>query len=383
MSARIGEAGSPWHTPASKAIPGCAGGSSSSVIEPAIFTVQPCPARGRTPTFARKSGFLRAKRASLLNPCSGRIRRHPGLVPAIRAFIARHGLDADLVFTERRGQATDLARAAVADGCEQVVAVGGDGTMNEVAQALVGASAALALVPCGSGNGLASHLGVPAQPRRALALLVDPSARVVNIDTGTANGHPFFNAMGAGFDAEISRQFNRLARRGMVAYLRTGLAAFAHYRGEPVAFCDANGRRETMNAFLVVVANSDQYGNHARMAPGARVDDGLLDLVVVPPPGVAGAVALMARLFLGNFDRSAAGAPPAQRPFRHRTFGARPHPYRRGDPRNRRHGGSRRPPSQPAPRGPGRLRRGSRRPAAVFHLPFWMTGDIPVTSASR
>ena len=232
-----------------------------------------------------------SKTRFILNPCSGRVQRHPGLAPAIRAFIARHGLDADLVFTERRGQATDLARAAVADGCEQVVAVGGDGTMNEVAQALVGASATLALVPCGSGNGLALHLGVPAQPRRALALLVDPSARVVNIDTGTANGHPFFNAMGVCFDAEISRQFNRLARRGMVAYLRTGLAAFAHYRGEPVAFCDANGRRETMNAFLVVVANSDQYGNHARMAPGARVDDGLLDLVVVPTPGVVGAVA--------------------------------------------------------------------------------------------
>ena len=246
-----------------------------------------------------------SKTRFILNPRSGRVHRHPGLAPAIRAFIARHGLDADLVFTERRGQATDLARAAVADGCEQVVAVGGDGTMNEVAQALVGASATLALVPCGSGNGLALHLGVPAQPRRALALLVDRSARVVNIDTGTANGHPFFNAMGVCFDAEISRQFNRLARRGMVAYLRTGLAAFAHYRGEPVAFCDATGRRETMSAFLVVVANSDQYGNHARMAPGARVDDGLLDLVVVPTPGVVGAVALMARLFLGNFDRSA------------------------------------------------------------------------------
>jgi YegS/Rv2252/BmrU family lipid kinase len=226
------------------------------------------------------------------------------LVSAIRTFIAGHELNADLVFTDRRGQATELARAAVADGCERVVAVGGDGTMNEVAQALVGASAALALVPCGSGNGLALHLGVPVQPWRALSLLVDPSARVVNIDTGTANGHPFFNAMGAGFDAEISRRFNRLARRGMVAYLRAGLGAFAHHRSEPVGFCDGNGRRETINAFLVVVTNSDQYGNHARMAPGARVDDGLLDLVVVRQPGVAGAVTLLARLFLGGFDRS-------------------------------------------------------------------------------
>jgi diacylglycerol kinase (ATP) len=98
--------------------------------------------------------------------------------------------------------------------------------MNEIAQALVGARAALALVPCGSGNGLALHLGLPLRPRRALALLADPTARVVAIDTGTANGHPFFNAMGLGFDAEISRRFNRLTRRGLPAYARTGLAAF-------------------------------------------------------------------------------------------------------------------------------------------------------------
>ncbi len=184
------------------------------------------------------------------------------------------------------------------------MAVGGDGTMNEVAQALVGASAALVLVPCGSGNGLALHLGVPAQPRRALALLVDPSARVVNIDTGIANGHPFFNAMGAGFAAEISRRFNQLERRGLAAYLRTGVAAFAGHQGEPVILCYGEGQRQTMNAFLVVVANSEQYGSHARVAPGARVDDGLLDLVAVRPPSLAGAMALLGRLFLGTFHRS-------------------------------------------------------------------------------
>jgi diacylglycerol kinase family enzyme len=154
----------------------------------------------------------------IFNPCSGKNRRNPWLVPAIRAFIAQHRLDADLVFTSHPGHATALARAALADGCERVVAVGGDGTMNETAQALVGASAALAIVPCGSGNGLALHLGLPTQPRRALALLVDATARVVAIDTGTANGHPFFNAMGLGFDAEISRRFNRLTRRSLTAY---------------------------------------------------------------------------------------------------------------------------------------------------------------------
>jgi YegS/Rv2252/BmrU family lipid kinase len=240
----------------------------------------------------------------IFNPCSGRNLRHPWLVSALQAFIAAQGIDASIVFTERPGHATELAQAALDDGCQRIVAVGGDGTMNEVAQALVGARAALALVPCGSGNGLALHLGLPLRPRRALALLADPTARVVAIDTGTANDRPFFNAMGLGFDAEISRRFNRLTRRGLAAYAHTGLTAFFRHRHERVTVSDGNGTRETLDAFIVAVANSDQYGNNARLAPGARVDDGLLDLVTVSPPGVLGALPLVARLFAGTFDRS-------------------------------------------------------------------------------
>ncbi len=226
------------------------------------------------------------------------------MVSAIRAFIDRQHLDAELLCTTRPGEATDLAQAAVAAGCRRVVAVGGDGTVNEIARALVGTPVALALVPCGSGNGLARHLGVPLRPERAFALVTDPSARVVRIDTGTANGHPFFNAMGAGFDAEISQRFNQLDRRGLAGYLRTGAGVFADYRGETVTIADGDGRRATLKAYVTVVANSDQYGNRARIAPGARVDDGLLDLVAVPPPNAVRALALVARLFLGGFDRS-------------------------------------------------------------------------------
>jgi diacylglycerol kinase (ATP) len=240
----------------------------------------------------------------IFNPWSGRNRRRPRLASDLATFVAAHQLDAAIVFTECPGHATELARAALADGCERIVAVGGDGTMNEIAQALVGSPAALALVPCGSGNGLALHLGLPTQPRRSLELLVDATARVVAIDTGTANGHPFFNAMGLGFDAEISRRFNRLTRRGLPAYARTGLAAFLRHRPERVTISDSNGTRETLDTFIVAVANSDQYGNHAQVAPGARVDDGLLDLVAVRPPGPFGAVPLVTRLFLGTFDRS-------------------------------------------------------------------------------
>ncbi len=240
----------------------------------------------------------------IFNPFSGRNRRSPRLAAELQAFSKAHRLDAGIVFTECPGHATELARNALDAGVERIVAVGGDGTMNEIAQALVGSPAALALVPCGSGNGLALHLGLPTRARRALALLVDDTARTVSIDTGTANGHPFFNVMGLGFDAEISFRFNRLSRRGLPAYARTGLAAFLRHRPEKVTISDDHGARMTLDAFIVAVANSDQYGNNARVAPGAWVDDGLLDLVAVRPPGLLGAAALVVRLFLGTIGGS-------------------------------------------------------------------------------
>ena len=239
----------------------------------------------------------------ILNPRSGRNARRPRLAGDIREFIARRQLDATLVATTGPGHATQLARAAVAAGCERIVAVGGDGTMNEIAQALVHTPAALALVPCGSGNGLALHLGLPTEINRAIALAVDPVADVASIDTGIVNGRPFFNAMGSGFDAEISRRFNHLKRRGLPAYLRTGLMAFLRRRSEQVVI-HSDGHSVALETLIVAVANSEQYGNGARIAPGARVDDGALDLVAVRPVGFLTSVPLIARLFLGTIRGS-------------------------------------------------------------------------------
>jgi len=239
----------------------------------------------------------------IFNPRSGRNARRPWLPTHIREFIARHRLDATVATTTGPGHATDLARDALREGCDRVIAVGGDGTMNEIAQALLNSSASLGLVPCGSGNGLALHLGLPTNTQRALELAVATRASVVAIDTGVANGWPFFNAMGSGFDAEVSRRFNRLARRGLPAYARTGVAAFWRRRNESVVIRH-DDRRLALEVLLVTVANSEQYGNGARIAPGARVDDGQLDLIAVLPVGFGSALPLIARLFLGRFHRS-------------------------------------------------------------------------------
>jgi YegS/Rv2252/BmrU family lipid kinase len=239
----------------------------------------------------------------VFNPRSGRPRRTAPVLPLLRRFISARSLDADLVTTEGPGHATEIARDAVAAGCLRVVAVGGDGTVNEVAQALIHTPAAMGLVPCGSGNGLALHLGLPRKLSDALELATGTAGRVAELDTGTVNGLPFVNAMGLGLDADVSRRFNRLARRGLPAYTATALAAFFHRKTER-CHITAGGHRETVDAMLIAVANSDQYGNSARIAPHARVDDGVLDLVAVRPVGLLSACLLGARLFLGSIDRS-------------------------------------------------------------------------------
>lgn len=240
----------------------------------------------------------------IFNPMSGRHARNARLLPLLRDFIGARALDADLIATEGPGHATVLAREAVNAGCTRIVAVGGDGTMNEVAQALLHTPAALALVPCGSGNGLALHLGLPLAPLAALELVATVGGRVASVDTGSVNGRPFFNAMGLGLDAEVSRRFNHLTKRGLPAYARTAFAAFAERKTEHCQIT-AGTRRESVEALIIAVANSDQYGNRAYIAPGARVDDGQLDLIAIGPVGFFGAAAIGARLFLGNIDRSA------------------------------------------------------------------------------
>lgn len=239
----------------------------------------------------------------IFNPHSGHNQRNPGLAGTIRDFASAHRLDADLVTTEGPGHATELAREAVFAGFERIAAVGGDGTMNEVAQSLINVPAALALVPCGSGNGLARHLGLPKSILASLKMLAGHETKIAALDTGVANGFPFFNAMGLGLDADVSARFNRLTRRGLSAYIHTALAAVRALKSQRCRIVHAGGE-ETIDVVLVTVANSDQYGNNARIAPGARVDDGALDLVAVEPVGLLGALNLGIRLFAGTINRS-------------------------------------------------------------------------------
>jgi diacylglycerol kinase family enzyme len=191
----------------------------------------------------------------------------------------------------------------VEEGCGLVVAIGGDGTMNEVATALAGTPTVFGLIPCGSGNGLGRHLGIPGPGHGAFRTLLE--GRPLAIDTGRANGFAFFNAMGLGFEADISVRFTRLVRRGLFGYVRVGVPAFFSHRPEECTV--RNGATaHRLRVFTLAVMNSDQYGNDAVVAPGARVDDGRFDLISVPPVNPLMACGLVWRLAAGSFDRSPA-----------------------------------------------------------------------------
>jgi len=215
----------------------------------------------------------------IVNPRSGGAARTLG--PA-QTFAAAEG--AEMRLTARAGHAGELAHEALAEGCGLVVAVGGDGTINEVAAALIGTGAVLGVVPGGSGNGLGRALGLGLSAGRALQTLKHGRTRC--IDTGIADGHPFFNLAGLGFEAEIAARFNRSSRRGLAGYFR-------------VAAATETQRRE-LEALTLTVANGQQFGGHALIAPRARLDDGRLDLTTVPPPTAWNALPLVLALFRGT-----------------------------------------------------------------------------------
>ena len=186
-------------------------------------------------------------------------------------------------------------------GFDVVYAVGGDGTVHEVAKRLVHRPIALGILPTGSGNGFARHIGLPIDAARSLDAC--QSGPVVTIDTGEVNGTPFLGVMGIGFDAEIAHRFAASSTRGMRTYVKEGLRAFRTYRPQEYELT-VDGRTFRRTAWVVAVSNSSQYGNDAKIAPAASLQDGLLDVVIVKDVGLIGALQLVIRLFRGTIHFS-------------------------------------------------------------------------------
>ena len=213
--------------------------------------------------------------------------------------------DYAVYLTREAGHATELACEAVAAGADLVLAVGGDGTVNEVARGLLGSSAALGIVPVGSGNGLARALRIPLRPEAALAALERGIRR--RMDVGFLNGRPFLNVAGVGFDAVVGHAFHesgrRGGRRGLFGYVRLCVAELRTYRPQRLAV-EVAAERIDLSAFVVTFANGLQYGSAAVINPGAKLDDGRLEIVIFENGPWWRSLAAVPRLFLGGLERS-------------------------------------------------------------------------------
>ena len=240
------------------------------------------------------------KIAFIINPISGTQNRL-SLPQLIERKIDKSLFEAEYYFTKCAGHATDMAKLLVEQNYERVIAVGGDGTVNEVAKALIGTPVALGILPCGSGNGLARFLKIPLRVEDAIEL--QNIGQPISIDYGTINNEPFFCTCGVGFDAHIGNRFAQSANRGFLTYIKETFDAYFHYKPKKYSI-KIDGEKIKTRAFLVTVANAGQYGNDAYIAPQADIRDGKLDLCIMNPFPNHKAIELGFRLFTRSIDQS-------------------------------------------------------------------------------
>ena len=227
----------------------------------------------------------------IINPISGK-----GKKAKIAQLLLAKGYK--VAFTEYAGHAEVLAREATE---EVVVAVGGDGTVNEVARGIVGTEKALGIIPCGSGDGLARHLGLSHNIEKALRTIEQGECK--RMDTAEVNGRLFLSVCGVGFDAVVSERFAKSGKRGLANYIRQGLKTWRNYTPEKY-IVEIDGKEIDVEALFITVGNSDQWGNNAKIAPLADCCDGILDITIVEKFGVLEMPWLALRLMTGTLQRS-------------------------------------------------------------------------------
>ena len=215
----------------------------------------------------------------IINPISG-TGRQDAIPEEIEKYIDTTRYEYAIRTTEYAGHATLLAKEAIRKGYDTVVAAGGDGTINEVARAVVHTRTALGIIPCGSGNGLARHLQIPQNVRRAIEIINRDTIHC--LDYGRINGHPFFCTCGMGFDAFVSMKFAEGKKRGLLQYVKDTVSIGLKYKPETYTIVNENGT-ERHEAFLITCANASQYGNNAYIAPEASMKDGLMDIIIIKP----------------------------------------------------------------------------------------------------
>lgn len=222
----------------------------------------------------------------------------PGLIDQ---YLDKTQFEYEIAVTQYAGHASEIAAKAKDDGVDVVVAIGGDGTVNEVARAIVHSSTALGIIPCGSGNGLARHLLLPLNVRKAIEVI--NRCEIRQLDYGIINDYPFFCTCGMGFDAFVSMKFAEAGKRGPITYVENVLREGLKYKPETYTIEDDNGTLQ-YKAFLISCANASQYGNNAYIAPQASMSDGLMDVIIMEPFNVFEAPQISIEMFSKTLDKN-------------------------------------------------------------------------------
>lgn len=213
----------------------------------------------------------------IINPISGG--KDKMKIPAlIDANLDWSRFNANYRVTEYPGHAAEIVDETANKNYDIIVAVGGDGTINEVGAKVMQQNKILGIIPFGSGNGLARFLKISMNPRKALEVI--NQCHVTKIDTATFNDKVYFNMAGMGFDAHVSAIFAGNKKRGFSGYLKLGLKEMLNYKPDTYTIL-IDGKTFVRKAFVVSVANSSQYGNNAYISPLASASDGLLDVCIV------------------------------------------------------------------------------------------------------
>ncbi|MDR0536742.1 MAG: diacylglycerol kinase family lipid kinase [Tannerellaceae bacterium] len=216
---------------------------------------------------------------AIINPVSG-VGSKRAIPKLIEKIYESRNLALNITFTEYAGHAKLLTKNALKQGARYILAVGGDGTVNEIAAAMINSEATLGIIPRGSGNGLARDLQIPMDTRKAVELILKDHVTV--IDGCVANRHIFFTTCGVGFDAMVSQKFATEKRRGSMTYVRRAIQEYLNYKPEEYEL-HIDDRAVTEKAFLVACANASQYGNNAFIAPHANMTDGKMDITILSP----------------------------------------------------------------------------------------------------
>lgn len=235
-----------------------------------------------------------------MNPISGTSSK--AAIPSlIESTLNKELFEYEIRMTERAGHASEIAKEAKDNHADIVVAVGGDGTVNEVARSIVHSGTALGIIPCGSGNGLARHLFIPMNIRKSIELL--NLCEIHDLDYGVINDYPFFCTCGMGFDAFVSMKFAQSGKRGPITYAENILREGLKYKPETYTLEDETGTKQ-YKAFLISCANASQYGNNAYIAPQASMSDGLMDVIIMEPFDVIEAPQVSFDMFNKTLDKN-------------------------------------------------------------------------------